>query len=239
MRLKVAETFYSIQGEGSTVGRPSVFLRLSGCVLNCSFCDTTEVWKTGRHYDYDEFRSLILDGYGDQLQNGAHLILTGGDPLIQQDVFLNFWERLIQELEVTDSHIPMEVETEGCIIPREEFKRFVDNFNVSPKLANSEMPLQRRFKQETLEWHLDGPGSQCSIFKLVVSNEEEAVEGLELLQSAAKFPLDPSVIYFMPKCASRAEHDLVGPLVAELAKKHGVCYSPRLHLQLWDKTTGV
>ena len=77
--LKVNELFYSIQGESSHAGRPCVFVRLTGCNLRCSYCDT--------RYAYDEGQNLEIDEIIDRVTSyQCRLIeITGGEPLIQKE----------------------------------------------------------------------------------------------------------------------------------------------------------
>ncbi len=80
MKFKVNEIFRSIQGESSFAGLDCAFVRLSGCNLRCSYCDTTYAYKRGRYMSIDEIVSKIasLD---------THIIeLTGGEPLWQSNV---------------------------------------------------------------------------------------------------------------------------------------------------------
>ena len=85
-KLIVAETFYSIQGEGQTMGKPSVFLRLGGCNLLCKsedwVCDSIEVWQKGKAVLFSE---VLQEDYIKRLREGAHLIITGGEPLIHKN----------------------------------------------------------------------------------------------------------------------------------------------------------
>src|SRR2546421_11827341 len=80
--LKIAELFYSLQGEGSLVGVPSVFVRTSGCNLRCSWCDTPYTsWKP-------EGVELTLDQIVDQVKthSAGHVVVTGGEPMIAPDI---------------------------------------------------------------------------------------------------------------------------------------------------------
>lgn len=76
MLIKVVEIFYSIQGEGVHVGVPSIFIRLHGCNLSCSFCD--ELLHKGEYEElsYDEILECI------KAYPSTHVILTGGEPSI-------------------------------------------------------------------------------------------------------------------------------------------------------------
>ncbi len=90
MALKVNEIFYSIQGESSFAGRPCVFVRLTGCNLRCSYCDT--------RYAYDEGEELeIADIVNRVASYQCPLVeVTGGEPLIQEETPV-FVHRLLQE----------------------------------------------------------------------------------------------------------------------------------------------
>jgi len=76
-RLRVAELFLSLQGEGSRAGLPTVFLRLTGCALRCRWCDTSWAFREGTWRTLDELRGAIA-AYG-----VPRLCLTGGEPLLQ------------------------------------------------------------------------------------------------------------------------------------------------------------
>jgi len=80
------EIFHSIQGEGPTNGTPAVFLRLAQCNLACSWCDTKYTWDW-QHFSYDkEVVSLDAREVEERiLELGCrHLVITGGEPLLQQ-----------------------------------------------------------------------------------------------------------------------------------------------------------
>ncbi len=79
MVLKVNEIFYSIQGESSRSGYPSVFIRLTGCNLRCSYCDTT--------YAYEDGEEMAIDRILEEIKkfNCRLVEVTGGEPLLQAD----------------------------------------------------------------------------------------------------------------------------------------------------------
>src|SRR5664280_1382950 len=80
--LKIAELFYSIQGEGSLVGVPSVFIRTSGCNLRCGWCDTP--YTSWRPEGADLTLAQILDEV--KAYPARHVVVTGGEPMIAPEI---------------------------------------------------------------------------------------------------------------------------------------------------------
>ena len=79
MSLKITEIFYSLQGETNTVGYPTVFVRLTGCPMRCSYCDTAYAFHGGKRYELDEILAEV-SSYG-----AKHVTVTGGEPLAQPE----------------------------------------------------------------------------------------------------------------------------------------------------------
>jgi len=79
MALKVNEIFYSIQGESSYAGRPCVFVRLTGCNLRCSYCDTKFAYEEGEDMEIGDIMGLV------EAHQCPLVEVTGGEPLIQKD----------------------------------------------------------------------------------------------------------------------------------------------------------
>lgn len=100
--LKVNEIFKSIQGESSYVGLPCTFVRLTGCQLRCTWCDTTYAFYEGKDMSMEE----VIHEVG---QHGLKLFeLTGGEPLLQPDAFT-----LVKDL--SDQRTTVLVETSGAV----------------------------------------------------------------------------------------------------------------------------
>ncbi len=101
--MKVCEIFESIQGEGKYVGQPALFIRLSGCTRDCSFCDTKY------HKIYEDITNEQLAEKINQSKLN-HVIWTGGEPILQQeDIY-----KVIRET----SHSYQHLETNGDILPQ-------------------------------------------------------------------------------------------------------------------------
>lgn len=79
--LKVNEIFYSLQGESTQAGRPCVFVRLAGCNLRCAYCDTGYAYENGIEMSVGQVLRAVAK-YDCPL-----VLITGGEPLIQEDVF--------------------------------------------------------------------------------------------------------------------------------------------------------
>jgi len=77
--LRVNEIFYSIQGESSYTGVPCVFIRLTGCNLRCSYCDTEYAYDEGRDVSIPDILAAV-DGYG-----CPWVEISGGEPLLQEE----------------------------------------------------------------------------------------------------------------------------------------------------------
>src|SRR5690349_4418345 len=125
--MKIAELFYSIQGEGKLVGVPSVFVRASGCNLRCTWCDTPYAsWEP-------EGDKLSVEQIVEQVaaHPARHVVLTGGEPMIMPDIV-----PLAAALRSRGYHIT--IETAATV-----YKDIaVDLASLSPKLANS-TPTER------------------------------------------------------------------------------------------------
>lgn len=80
-KLRITEIFHSIQGESSTTGWPTVFVRLTGCPLRCQYCDTAYAFKGGKKTSFEHILKKILSF------DCNRICVTGGEPLAQPDCF--------------------------------------------------------------------------------------------------------------------------------------------------------
>src|SRR5690606_15590136 len=102
--LTINEIFHSIQGESTHAGRPCVFVRLTACDLRCSWCDTPYAFTEGR-------KMTLEDVLADVASRGTRLVeITGGEPLLQKDVYPLMQALLDAGYEVlleTGGHVPL------------------------------------------------------------------------------------------------------------------------------------
>ena len=82
----ITEIFKSIQGEGTRAGRPCIFVRLTGCNLRCTWCDTTYAFHGGQKMSVEEVVERVEALRGSAV-GGPLVELTGGEPLLQQDIY--------------------------------------------------------------------------------------------------------------------------------------------------------
>jgi len=199
-KLAISEVFYSIQGEGKTVGIPSVFVRLGGCNLMCGGmgtqfdgelhngaefrCDTVEVWMNARS---KEFEDILCDECYDAIENGAHVILTGGEPMMQQKALEGFMKYIYEEV---NENTFFEVETNGTIMPSEYLLNNINLWNCSPKLLNSGNDRSMTFKPDVIQ----ELNKHNTIFKFVVNSENEWKEITDLYMDI----IDKQKVYLMP-----------------------------------------
>jgi 7-carboxy-7-deazaguanine synthase len=226
--LKVSEVFESLQGEGASSGVPCMFVRLAQCNLHCSWCDTKYTWDFERYRYEDEVRERSAAELS-QLVNATtsrRLVLTGGEPLLQQRALKEFFARLAPDIVV-------EVETNGTIVPEPAALSRVNQWNVSPKLANAGDPEQFRIRPEALTALRD---SGRAYLKLVVNGAQDFAEADALVARLA-WPNDR--VLLMPQASDREELRARSFAVAEAARERSYRFSSRLHLELWGGRRGT
>lgn len=249
-KLAVAEMFYSIQGEGRTLGVPAIFLRLAGCNLMCGGagtqkdkqlhdgatwrCDTIEVWLKGRK---EAFQDIVerMPGF-EHLSSIAHLVITGGEPLLQMEEIENF----IKFVDNGFFRPFIEIETNGTIQPSNYLLRRIDQWNVSPKLMNSGMSARDRINPNALSALAaarDSKGNKTAIFKFVVSHKGDWTEIVN--SYLTEIDIKQEQVYLMPATDSVETYGKMAQRVIEICKEEAVHFSPREHIAVWNQKTGV
>lgn len=226
-KLALSELFTSVQGEGASAGAPCLFVRLAHCNLRCAWCDTRYSWDFASYEYAREVEIVPTAEVAERIRaSGAErLVITGGEPLIQRGEL----EALVALL---DPALVLEVETNGTLAPGAVLIARVNQWNVSPKLANGGDPAEKRLKPTTLA-ELSATG--CAYLKLVVAEASDLVEA-EALIAATAWPRER--VLLMPQAATRAELHARAPLVRTEALARGLRYSSRLHIERWDGERG-
>ncbi len=223
--MRIAEIFYSIQGEGALVGVPSLFVRTSGCNLRCSWCDTPYTsWRPeGDDWPLDRILAEV------DACPARHVVVTGGEPMIAREIV-----EFTQALRSRGLHIT--IETAGTVFAPVA----CDLMSISPKLANSTPAGDWSERHERLRWQPEIVRrlmSHCDYqLKFVLS---EAADLAEVRACVAAVSADPGKVMLMPEGTDPAVLRARGIWLAELCKAEGYRFSPRLHVDLWGNRRGV
>lgn len=224
--MKIAEIFYSVQGEGMLTGVPSVFVRTSGCNLRCGWCDTPYTsWNP-------EGRDMTVEAILDQVRGhgASHVVVTGGEPMIADGI--------VDLTRSLDMHVT--IETAGTVY--KDVK--CDLMSISPKLANS-TPHQReqgrwaaqhdrlRYQPEVLKKLMAGYEYQL---KFVVAAPEDLGEIAAIL---AETGAARERVVLMPEGITAEIIAERARWLVEICKREHFRYSPRLHIDLWGNQRGV
>lgn len=231
--MKLAELFFSIQGEGKLAGVPSVFVRASGCNLRCTWCDTPYAsWDPeGENIPVDKIVEQVLS------YPAAHVVLTGGEPMIMPEI-----ASLCTALKSAGRHIT--VETAGTVFPQLPLQ--IDLASLSPKLSNS-TPSEResgRFAEMHNRQRLNIPVLQQFIdtsvdfqLKFVVSHESDLAEIRDLLARLQRW--QPTDVLLMPEGIDPQTLAARAGWIADICKREGFRYCPRLHIELFGNRRGT
>ncbi|MGI8745991.1 MAG: 7-carboxy-7-deazaguanine synthase QueE [Bryobacteraceae bacterium] len=227
--MKISEIFYSIQGEGSLAGVPSVFVRTSGCNLRCTWCDTpyTSWAPEGTDQTLEQIVAEV------QRYPARHVVITGGEPMIAPDIVT-----LTHRLKSRALHLT--IETAGTV-----FAPVVcDLMSISPKLANS-TPIERengrwaarherlRYQPEILRQLIATYEFQL---KFVIESAEDLTEAHAMLD---EIHADRSRVILMPEGTDPDTLRMRSRDLVEICKSEGFRYSPRLHIDLWGNRRGI
>jgi 7-carboxy-7-deazaguanine synthase len=217
-RLRISEIFGSVQGEGASVGTPAVFVRLQGCTVGCTWCDTKYSWDA-RHGE-----EMTLDAVLQRVKDAAlpNVVVTGGEPL-EHPAFVP----LVAGIKTLGLRV--EVETAGVHVPPPVP---VDQWNVSVKLAHSGVPDVRRLRPQAIERFRD----LGAWFKFVVGDEPDVDEVLAIQR---RHSLPAERILLMPLGMLAEEQQALTPRVVQWCLRHGFRFSPRLHILIWGPRRGV
>lgn len=230
--LAVSEIYPAFQGEGRNAGMPCVFLRLAGCNLSCVWCDTKYTWDWA-HYDPKiEIHPMTVDAVTRRLNEiigdyplVKNLVITGGEPMLQQRVLLE----LTPNLHAAGWHT--EMETAGTITPRTT--EIVKQFNVSPKMAHSGNPASKRINPAALRtFAISGRAT----FKFVA---QQTADFDEIDAIVKKYDIPPALVYIMPE---GTDSDTLNRRMIEMidgAMARGYHIAQRLHVLIYGHQRGV
>jgi 7-carboxy-7-deazaguanine synthase len=231
LTLPVAEVFGpTIQGEGPAAGRRAWFVRLGGCNLSCSWCDTPYTWDASRYDLRTEIRHLRVDDIAALLPPSVLVVLTGGEPLLQQG--REAWRALLARLR---SHgCSPHVETNGTIAPDATSVSLVELFVVSPKLANAGPHRGHQHADLHDGWSRVAKGGRAHL-KVVCGSPGDVAE-TRRLADAVGWPLDQ--VWVMPEGDTPSALGAAWPAIVDAAARHDLNATHRLHVLAWNGKRG-
>lgn len=228
--LFLCELYQSVQGEGLLTGTDCVFVRTSGCNLRCDFCDTPwSSWQPeGRHETIEAIVQQVL------ALESQHVVLTGGEPMLQRDVV-----PLTKSL--TEAGLHITIETAGTV----DRPVACDLMSISPKLSNSTPGRQRAGRwSDRHEATRSCPTVIMSLLKryefqikFVVDQPKDCDEILQWLECFPQIP-DERVL-MMPQGIEQSELEKKESWIREFCERHGFLFCPRMHIVWFGNQRGT
>lgn len=228
-RLKIAEMFASFQGEGLWAGTPSSFVRISGCNLRCSWCDTPYASWT------PEGELMPIEDIVQQVQEDGleHVVVTGGEPML-----FDLVTELTQALK--DKGHTITIETAGT-----RFRSVsCDLMSISPKLSNSTPEGTWRNSHERIRLNRQPLQDLISTYscqlKFVVNPDHDFQDIEEIEEILSTLPeIDPERVLLMAEGTEMSVLKRRENLLKPLASARGWRVSPRLHIEQFGNTRGT
>jgi 7-carboxy-7-deazaguanine synthase len=231
--LKIAELFYSLQGEGSLVGVPSFFIRTSGCNLRCVWCDTP--YTSWRPQGVEmSIGQIVAEWRSQSAQLARHVVVTGGEPMIAPEIV-----PLTERLRAEGAHIT--IETAGTVSQ----PVVCDLMSISPKLANSTPPGSGpeggwRERHERLRIQLGVLADLMRRYEYQLKFVVQSAPDLEEVRAlASQLGAPPGRVILMPEGVTADLLRERSQWIAEVCKQEGFRFSPRLHVELYGNRRGV
>lgn len=222
--MLVNEIFRSIQGEGPGAGQEAVFLRLSGCNLRCTKCDTAYAFDEGTEMDVLAVIARLKELRADEIK---YVVVTGGEPLLQ-------FEELNRVVVNSPRFIQFGIETNGTIYEILDNRRSV-HYIVSPKGIGSFGDVKGRKLYDKF-WGSAAVSGAPVTFKFVVGYKSD-VNSVMAFVKEQNIPIGN--VWIMPECTTKEEHFERWPDVFEWALEYGFNATPRLHTMAFGMRRGI
>jgi len=225
--LPISEIFFSIQGEGKFIGRPSIFIRVGGCNLKCpSFskhgCDS--FYAVDKKYK-SSWRITTIQEIINEIEKHypCDIVLTGGEPTL-------YYKKLYPIIEKF-SNITIETNT-TIDIDFNSYPKYRDvTFAMSVKLSNSGEKYEKRVNKKVIKnIALNAPKS---FFKFVVNSEKNYSEIIDITKNLN------NEIFCMPLGEDKKTLEKNSLFTFQFCLKHNFLYSDRIHIRLFSKKRGV
>ncbi|KAF3977185.1 MAG: 7-carboxy-7-deazaguanine synthase QueE [Methylococcales symbiont of Iophon sp. n. MRB-2018] len=211
LSLKITEIFFSLQGESNTVGLPTVFIRLTGCPLRCSYCDTAYAFSGGKKMALSE----IIDQVA--LYNTQFVTVTGGEPLAQS-ACLDLLALL------ADKDYKVSLETSGAIDISKVDQRVIKVMDLkTPSSGEIEKNLYQNIQYLTKKDQL----------KFVISDDKDYQWSKSIMEEQALS--DQCEVLFSPVMGAMKPVELADKIIQDQLP---VRFQIQLHKYLWGDIQG-
>jgi len=220
-KYKISEIFFALQGEGSTIGKPSIFVRYFGCHLAnrgkpCPWCDSKYAWNQ----KLGSYSKLSGDEIIREIKkyDCKHIVITGGEPYLQLETSIDW----LWIMDLWKQGYTFEVETTGDYNLRSY--PAISQYNISPKIQQSMIDFDDKIVYAPI------------ILKFVYEPGKKNIEGF-IFQVVNNNPGIKN-IYIMPQCKNRKEYLLNCGATEKFCMENNFIFSPRLHIINWDGERG-
>ena len=205
-----------------------MFLRLATCNLKCRWCDTKYTWDWSNFNYATEVVELDTPELLSKIQSFEcpHVVITGGEPLLQQAEL----EPLIESL--AKYGFSFEIETNGTIVPSTNLLRYIDQWNVSPKLRTSGNISEERLVPIALQIFA---GLPKAFFKFVIATESDIDEVCSITD---QYGIPSEQVLLMPEGRTADALNRKSEWLSQACVKHGFRFTTRLHIILWGDERG-
>ena len=225
---KVIEIFKSIDGEGRRAGEVTTFIRLSGCNLKCSWCDTnySQDGSCGTMKSLEEVMTEV------ESYNCRNITLTGGEPLIHQNV-----DELI--LRLLEEGYDINVETNGTV----DIGKYINNQDFNNKLGNLWFTIDYKAKSSGMNSRMNIINftelRDQDVLKFVVGSREELEDARTFLSELENHLQYIPYVYFSPVFGMIEPVEIVNFMIEQNFKSK-VRVQLQMHKLIWDpQTRGV
>lgn len=227
--MHVMEIYHSIQGEGTLMGVPTTFVRFFACNLRCSWCDTKYSWsvREGGTWEVMTPEEVLTQI---EVQGMRHIVLTGGEPTLQKDLF-----PLVHMLKAKGFHVT--VETNTTIFPASVVP-LVDLWSLSPKLPSAN---ENYLRDSVIERFLNALRPEQQQWKFVIRDQTDEQHLQALLRRFPQFAQQHLPIILQPEGdAALSNYPAALEQLANLVQQpfwqeYAVRVLPQLHVIMWGR----
>jgi len=248
--VKVIEHFESIQGEGPFIGTVSYFIRLSGCILRCPFCDSKFAWENNAGEQFDTIDINISDKCN-------HIIITGGEPLIHlhDAYFISFLKKYLKNKQISFETVAITSFSKyfllgvSHVINKTIYNLKLETcdhhpiFIISPKLGIESYPISMT-EEDIFRYYMISDTfkylfNKYLYYKIIFEKTKYMIIKNFLKQLPVWFHDN---IFIMPMTPIPFDHNAYIENcrdTIEFCRSTGIRYSPRIHIDVYGIRQGV